>query len=314
MRSHILASIGRTAALLVSIGLLLAAFMLLARPWYSTWGSSAAESRESLPGDALLAASGQTTRAVTVRASAPEVWAWVAQLGQDRGGFYSYEILENLVGARMRNVDELRPELQTWKVGDKLWMYPSDKLRGAGHALLLQIDPGRSLVFGTHQIGTVQEVPPDGTWTFVVRPIDADHTRLIVRGRAVGQRAPMLRMFDLFVFEPIHFVMERKMLEGIKARAEGHPPSPTADLLEVGAFFACFVLFAAASVRLVRWPDALPELFMVLATGVTFQLLTFLQPPWIVGAVGVLVLGFYVGGGSLTARRRPDVLQSRTAA
>lgn len=313
MRSNIFASIGRTAALLVSIGLLFAAFLLLARPWYSTWGSSVAESGESLPGDELLQAKAQTTRAVTVRANAQVVWAWVAQLGQDRGGFYSYEILENLVGARMRNVDELRPELQTWKVGDKLWMYPPDKLGGAGHALLLQIDPGRALVFGTRQIGTATEVPPDGTWTFVVRPIDADHTRLIARSRAAGQRSPVLRMFDLFVFEPTHFVMERKMLEGIKARAEGRAPSPTADLLEAGAFFACFVLFVAASVRLVRWPDALPELFMVLATGVTFQLLTFLQPPWVVGAIAVLVLGFYVGGGSLTARRRPDVLQSRTA-
>jgi hypothetical protein len=130
-------------------------FFAVVRPWYMGWGATALEQVRPLPGDALVpGAPEQETRAITVQAPAEQVWPWVAQLGQDRGGFYSYRLLENLVGCDMPNLHHLDPALQQWQVGDKLWMYPPHKLNGAGHATLAVLEPGRTLVFTTRQIGT----------------------------------------------------------------------------------------------------------------------------------------------------------------
>ena len=111
---------------------ILSAFLLLVRPWYLHWGATDEEARRSLPGDGIIPnAVGQGTRAITIRAPVERVWPWLAQLGQDRGGFYSYDLLENLVGCEMPTIDRLDPEKQAWRPGDKLWMYPQHKAGGA---------------------------------------------------------------------------------------------------------------------------------------------------------------------------------------
>jgi hypothetical protein len=290
MRTSLLAKLGRIVGLITAVAVLFALFLLAVRPWYLRWGASDHEATSALPGDELVHSPSQSTRAITIDAGVERVWPWLLQLGQDRGGFYSYEFLEDLVGTQMTNVDHLDPALQAWKVGDKLWMYPPHKLGGAGHAVLRRLDPSRALVFATRQYGTSMAEPSDGTWTFVLSPIDATHTRLIVRGRGEQRDSPLLRAFERVVFEPMHFVMERKMMEGIKARAEGRPPTPVADLLEVALFSACFALFCVAAVRLVRWPVAHRWISVIVTAGLAFQLLTFVQPPWIVGLVLLAVL------------------------
>lgn len=291
MRTDTIARVGRIAGLIGALVVLFSLFLLSVRPWFLSWGATSAEVESVLPGDELLRGATLSTRAITIHAPPAEVWPWLLQLGQDRGGFYSYAVLENLFGTDMHNVDVLKPELQHWKLGDKLWMYPPEKLGGRGHAVLLKMERERALVFGTRQIGTPTERPPDGTWAFVLLPSDATSTRLVVRGRAedVG-RTPAQRVFERLVFEPTHFVMERKMMEGIKARAEGHPASPATDVLEVLAFAACFALFVTAVVRVVRWPTARRSLLVIVVAGLAFQLLTFVQPPWIVGLLIVLAL------------------------
>jgi hypothetical protein len=292
MRTDTIAKVGRVLGLCGALVVLFSLFLLAVRPWFLTWGTTSDEVAAVLPGDELLQPHSSSTRAITIAAPVEKVWPWLLQLGQDRGGFYSYEFLENLVGTNMPNVDELKPELQHWKVGDKLWMYPPDKLAGAGHAVLQRLDPGRALVFGTRQVGTPAEQPTDGTWAFIVRPVDSRTTRLIVRGRAAASRSSAQRVFDRLVFEPTHFMMERKMMEGIKARAEGQGASPTSDLLEVALFCVCFALLCTAVVRMVRWPTARRWLGVLLAAGLAFQLLTFVQPPWIVGFLMVCALLF----------------------
>src|SRR5215208_6310443 len=125
----------RAVALAAVLTLILAAFFVIVRPWYLQWGATEEETRMPLPGDDIVVnAAAQTTRAITIDAGAERVWPWVAQIGQDRGGFYSFDLLENLVGCRMPVTDVLRPERQTWNVGDKLWMYPPDKASGLGFA------------------------------------------------------------------------------------------------------------------------------------------------------------------------------------
>jgi hypothetical protein len=283
----------RTFALVLAVAALFTLFVLAVRPWYLSWGATPDELRRTLPGDEIIAGAREedtVTRAITIRAPLARVWAWVAQLGQDRGGFYSYALLENLVGCEMENAERIRPEWQSWRLGDKLWMYPEHKAGGMGHALLLSYQPGHALGFATRLVGTKADAPYDGSWSFVVEPLDDRTTRLIVRSRAGGARAFFGAAFDHFVFEPVHFVMERKMLKGIQARAEGKRVSEAADVTQVAAWTAMFGLMIAAVVlvfRRARWGQ---PLLVFVAAAVAFQYMTLRQPSPFVSAALVIAV------------------------
>jgi hypothetical protein len=277
---------GRALVLSAMLAVILLVFVQSVRPWYLTWGASADEADRSLPGDAVLpAAREQGTRAITISAPAEQVWPWVAQLGQDRGGFYSYEVLEDLVGCEMPSADRIRPEFQGWKPGDKLWMYPPDKWNGLGHGALAAYEPGRAISFATRQIGTSPASPYDGNWTFVVEPIDAKRSRLLVRGREAGSPAWLARTFDHFVFEPIHFVMEKRMMVGIQQLAEGGRLSRARDIAQVLLWTAAFTLFLFSIVLVFRREDWVPHLLLVAASAVVFEFLTLAQPSPAFGAI-----------------------------
>jgi hypothetical protein len=173
------------------------AYILLVRPSLLNWGARPEERLKVLPGDELVEPSGvQTTRAVTIEAAVEEVWPWLAQVGQDRGGFYSYEWLENLAGCRMRNADRIHPEWQNREIGETV------KLHWASGLKLARFEPNR--VYGFQG------------WYFVIEPEGAN-TRLIARGRYSRGLASVA--YALLLELP-HFIMERKMLLGIKERAE----------------------------------------------------------------------------------------------
>ena len=191
----------------------LAAYALFARPWHLRWGATEEELKMSLPGDGLVENPKlNATHAITINAPITEVWPWLVQVGQNRGGFYSYTWLENLVGCEMRNADQIVPEWQELEVGDEVWLHPK-----APPLKVLAIEPERAIVL-------------ENSWTFFLRPIDERTTRLIIRGR--GEFNPDLKNallnFILWrgVFEPAHFIMERKMMLGIKQRAEASTTIP----------------------------------------------------------------------------------------
>jgi hypothetical protein len=192
--------LGRLPRALLTLGAVFPwAYFLAIRPWHQRWGASEAELDLALPGDERLPEPGyQHTRAVTVRAPAEEVWPWLAQIGRGRGGFYSYEWLENLAGCELQNADRVHPEWQDIRPGDSLAL-----IRGWGPRLLA-VEPGRSLVI-------------DGWGSYAVRPIDDQTSRLIARAR---QPRGLASLLYLLTVEIPHFVMERKMLLGIKERAE----------------------------------------------------------------------------------------------
>ena len=186
---------------------LLAAYALFVRPRHLRWGATEEELKMSLPGDELVEHPKlNATHAITINAPVEDVWPWLVQVGQTRGGFYSYTWLETLVGCAMHNADQLVTEWQDLKVGDEVWLHPK-----APPLKALAIEPGRAIVL-------------EKSWTFFLRPIDAHTARLIIRGR--GEFNPDLKNallnFILWrgVFEPAHFIMERKMMLGIKDRAE----------------------------------------------------------------------------------------------
>jgi hypothetical protein len=152
------------------------------------------------------------TRAITIRASAEQVWPWIAQLGQGRGGFYSYDFLENLVGCDIHSADRIVPEWQDVVVGDEVRFAPAVGLAVAS------LEQARSLVLhGGVPIGN--KAPPyDFTWAFVLRDEPDQTTRLLVRERYAYTR-PWARL----IVEPTEvfsFVMSQKMLREIKERAE----------------------------------------------------------------------------------------------
>jgi hypothetical protein len=206
-------------------GALLLVYHRFVRPWHLEWGATDEEIGRRLPGDDIVpTASSETTRAVTIEAPCEEVWPWHVQLGQGRGGFYSYSWLENLAGADIHNVDRIVPELQGLEEGDSIQMAREDYwLQSPLTTMTVErIDQGRTLVLRGYD---------GGTWTFHLDPIDAETTRFIVRGRTPANQSFGGRIGRYLVYELPHFVMERGMMRGIKARAErpGHAESPAPE-------------------------------------------------------------------------------------
>jgi hypothetical protein len=187
----------RPLALLGTAATALYAFVI--RPWHLRWGAAPEDEKRALPGDEFLPEGGtQILHAVTIDAPVEEVWPWLAQLGQDRGGFYSYEWLENLAGCEMRNADRIHPEWQHRELGETVHLHP------AGGLKVNVFEPGRALGL-------------EGWGTFALEPVGAAETRLIARGGV--PRGVRAATYGLLMEIP-HFLMERRMLLGIKERAE----------------------------------------------------------------------------------------------
>ncbi len=207
-----------------------AVYGLLIRPWHLKWGATDTEARVPLPGDTLVPhPRSQSTRAITIGASAEQVWPWLVQIGYQRGGWYSYDRLEAMAGvADFREGHSTRrilPELQNLKVGDVIRAAPEPYVSFR----VVTLEPARVLALYSRlnpftgvmlKPGDLSDISLDASWVFVLEPLDEKTTRLIVRFRADYQ-PPFLVMPAVWtVLEPVTFLMEQKMLRGIKERAE----------------------------------------------------------------------------------------------
>ncbi len=215
----------------------LAGYDTLVRPRILNWGASSDEQGMRLPGDDI--ASGMPahyTRAVTIQAPPGAVWPWLAQIGDHRAGFYSYDWIERFLFPgtvhyieRTHSATRIHPELQQVHVGDQINTGTVGKLAVGNPVTVLE--PRRALVIGT--------------WAFILQPLPGDRTRLLVRNRDWGYlRAAAPRQFallrtalsviDYLIGDPLHFAMERKMMLGLKQRAESaatqcDPATPAAE-------------------------------------------------------------------------------------
>jgi hypothetical protein len=210
-------NIAKTASRVAAGGAVaMAAYALAVRPWHLRWGTTRAEEYKPLPGDEIVPKPEHTaTHAITIDASIADVWPWLVQIGQNRAGFYSYNWLENLAGCEIHNADRIVPEWQTLRVGDVVWLHP-----GEDPLPVIRVEPFKSLVLGGSIEDGADQTVRGGTWGFYLEQVDENTTRFIVRIR--WSRKPGLRnqIFDFLLLEPAHFVMERKMMLGIKRRAE----------------------------------------------------------------------------------------------
>jgi hypothetical protein len=181
-----------------------------------TWGATDFETTAALPGDELVTATEpKTTRALTINAPVQSVWSWLVQIGEDRAGFYSYSWLERAVGADIHNAMAINPQWQNLQVGDSIWL--ARRYGDNARQVVAAIEPNSHLVLVSAvdfaRVSRGEKV--SGAWSFHVRPTGS-LTRLLVRGsgRPVGHAA----------FDIPHFVMEQKMMRGIRDRAEQAVP------------------------------------------------------------------------------------------
>lgn len=173
-----------------------------------------------LPGDEFLPAPElQATRAITINAPTSHVWPWIAQLGQNRGGFYTYDWMENLVGCDIHSSNVIVPELRIRAVGDEVNLAPPVALG------VVTFEEARHFVLrgAVAADGTDAGAPYDFTWAFVLIEGAPGTTRLVVR-----ERYAYLADWAGALVEPVEmvsFLMSQRMLRGIRERAERPMPA-----------------------------------------------------------------------------------------
>lgn len=182
------------------------------KPRMFTWGTEAGDVDAPLPGDEMIRANApRTTRAVTIDAPVESVWPWLAQIGENRGGFYSYSWLERAVGAEIHNADAIHPEWQDPTVGDTVWL--ARRYGERARQIVAAVKPNSHLVLVSPEDyeRILRGEKASGAWGFYLHGGDG-WTRLLVRGSGgvVGHA-----LFDI-----PHFVMEQKMMRGIRDRAQ----------------------------------------------------------------------------------------------
>lgn len=188
------------------------AYLRWLRPRHLRWGATDEEAARAMPGDDLVREPQYvTTRAITIHAPPERIWPWLVQMGEGRGGFYSYVWIERLLGMRLENTDRILPQFQQLKVGDSFAVDPQDEY-------VMQVkglEPERALVLGP----STPTPWGDATWAMVLSPLDAHSTRLVSRARvwfrSKGWMLGILSFLDLG-----QLLMEHKWLLGVKERAE----------------------------------------------------------------------------------------------
>jgi hypothetical protein len=176
------------------------AYRLWIRPWQHRWGATDQEVHRTMPGDDVIPDAASSTRAITIAVPPEQVWPWLVQLGYTRGGWYSYDWIDN---DGHPSADRIIPELQQLQEGDQILMLP-----GMGPHVR-EVEPGRYFVAGDRE---------GGTWCLALYPT-AGGCRLVSRWRVRWPLTPATA-FWVLISDPGAFIMERRMLKGIRFRAE----------------------------------------------------------------------------------------------
>lgn len=216
-------------AILVGLTLILSP---LIRSWYNRWGATQQDLRQALPGDELVPSFKLGyTRAIVIKAPLEHVWPWLAQMGQGRGGLYSYEGLENLIGCEIQSSDKILPQYQDPQPGELV------RLGKKGYPCfsIVEVKAPKSLVLVSANPQTefpvVYSDKSDkgfsiATWQWSLQPNGSDSCRLVARQRL--DYSPDMAVIWR-ITEPIGFVMERKMLRSVKTLAEKSWGNKTAN-------------------------------------------------------------------------------------
>ncbi|MFZ6030652.1 MAG: hypothetical protein ACOYYS_23340 [Chloroflexota bacterium] len=251
---------------------------LVIRPLHLNWGTASEDVARAMPGDLDGA---RWTRAITIEATPEQIWPWLVQWGQGRGGWYSYDWLENLFGFDIHTADHIVPEYQDLKLGDPICMAANMCV-----SFVSAIEPFQW--FGWQS----KDDAGKPFWTFMIGlfPLDKTHTRLVIRE---SFDAAMMPPVAAFVLEIPDVVMELKTLDTLKQRAEGHSASGWVTAYEIGIWLTAFVISLVAGVLFITRQDWRKPLAVCVAGIMILLILTFLFPP--LGVRGVLVAGLLAG-------------------
>jgi len=266
-------------ALAALVLVLVAAFSYL-RLWVPAWGSTAEERGRAMPGDEQVSPPLMVswTHGITIRAAPEAVWPWIVQMGDVRGGFYSYTFIENFIAPEQyRNAERILPELQNPVPGTAM----------IGEVLRMrEIQPNR------HLLAAFDLPEVKMSWVWALYPTGPQRTRLVVRlrGRAEVEAQGLLLSVGSFFVNFGGFVMERRMMQGIKDRAEGRIEPPWYQGAEIACWLAAFGLGLAAAVAYVGRRAWWRGLAAGLGATLVLLWLTFGQPPLWVRLVLLLLL------------------------
>lgn len=194
---------------LVGAAAVLTVYRFVIRPWHSSWGATEDEVAAPMPGDDVIPEAASTTRGITIAAAPDLVWPWLVQLGYGKAGWYSYDWIDN---DGKQSARELVPQFQHLAVGDTIAMLPDFG------PVVREMQPPHALVVGDAE---------SGTWCLALRQTP-EGTRLVSRWRQAWKASNPLVWFWIAISDPGAFIMERKMLLGIKERVE-RSGSPQGD-------------------------------------------------------------------------------------
>ncbi len=269
-------------------------YKIIFEPYIITWGATEEEAEMSLSGDEL-APDISSTRSITIDASTPDVWNWIIQLGADRGGFFSYEFIENSLGYDGNIINKISPDVQDMKVGRIIpGSLNQEKTFIEYSWLVLAVEQGESFVL-------------ENWGAFVVKKINEQQTRLIVRthGREIDSLGSMI---NSSIMLPLHFFMERRMLMGFKARAEGYQLSTTTDIL----WFLFIILSYAGIIPLIFLSRGYKTILLPLLLSLFWlsSLLIF-QPHPLSGFI-LFVAELIITAGVVKKRKKAKVVTEAT--
>jgi hypothetical protein len=197
-------------------GAVLVIYRLVVQPWQHRWGATDEEVRRAMAGDEIIPRAKSTTRAITIEAAPELVWPWLVQIGYGRAGWYSYDWIDN---DGRPSADRIVPEFQDVRVGDEILMIPGQGPR------VRALRPNRWILSGDQETGT---------WCLAVYPTPEGNTRLVSRWRQ-DWPITLATAFWILISDPGAFIMERKMLKGIKQRAERFAESGRSRAIEAVA-------------------------------------------------------------------------------
>ncbi len=197
---------------------LLAFYAFWLRPRLLTWGATAEETARAYPGDELIPdPDGGATMAITLPAPPEAVWPWLAQMGGDRGGWYSWDFLDN---KGIPSAKRIVPEWQRMEVGQHLLTAPN----GPSRFVVAVVDANQTLVLRGDYAENI-----DGIWGFHLRRAPNGSTRLVARTRNRGYPRPVMRLVSLIWSEPVHFIMQTRQFQNLLARVRREQTSDSAQ-------------------------------------------------------------------------------------
>lgn len=226
-----------TLTVIVLIHLLV--YITIIKPKISTWGASDPEVQMNLPGDSLAPFTG-STRAISINAPKQEVWSWLIQLGADRAGWFSYTFLEKMMGYHTKEQNRTIPEDYNFEVGRIIPGTVGDSKSLLDYNFpVVYVNPGNSFVL-------------ENWGTLYIYALDQNNTRLVIRTNGF-ESADLVDKVAEFIMFPLHYLMERRMMMGIKACAENGADARYSSISDLLWF--CGVVLSALGIIVMIFLD-----------------------------------------------------------